>query len=195
MIHRDINPRLVQRLNNSLLSVNPFNSTDKEAQDSLDTIVGFDYMGAAEFEYGAVTECLDVMSNSDYLKLTSFALESPDVAIDKPCSIYVVRLSIIKDEYDSEWDEKCSVDDVNEAIIINYRKGYDRFIKDRGYTITKNDYGSFFKVLNHDKFFSNKTRENTVGWLDVENRFAWFTDKQVAQNFYIHLVPKPKYSE
>lgn len=76
-------PYLIQRLNAATKTVNPFSfgggiangTLSKEGFDILRTIFSFDYMGAAEFEWGAVPTALKALVESN---LTTVQIQPGD---------------------------------------------------------------------------------------------------------------------
>ena len=156
---------LVQRVSKPKDYVNPFNNTDKAAQTTLMNVISFDYMGAAEYEHGAVNECLSDMWEGE---LNFHKINIPGKYNDKYKMMYLVVLKGTAD----------SLDDILTAIteVLYKGKGDDE--------VSKADYGSYYRALTEtDKRFIPDTK----GWINLKHRFAWFIDKEMAHNFANHL--------
>lgn len=105
----------VQRLNKPYGKSNPFSfgggyingGLSDEAMDILNQIFSFDYMGSAEFEWGAVptalTSLVDLRNDG---KITNYILD------DK---VYVICPQAIKEEL-NEWLRECMKDEPNPRL-------------------------------------------------------------------------------
>ena len=153
-----LNNWLVARLSKPVGYVNPFGACSPEAQTELKDVVSFDYMGAAEYEYGAIPKCL---SNMWKMPLILETISTPDEA--KVELAHIVRIRTIES------------DKLIESIQDIYEKGKNDSIKE----VSKGDYGSYYKALHNDS--------EAIGWLNIKHYFAWFIDKEVAVDFLNHL--------
>ena len=125
------NDWLIQLLNSPKGYVNPFGVTDSNAQNHLKDVVDFVWMGAAEFEHGAVSECLADMWDNN-LMMSSHKFPEGDGK-----TYYII------------YQEKDNIDVINTNIINNYKKG-----QAGGQEVSKNDFGSFYNAMTGE----NKTK-------------------------------------
>lgn len=118
----------------------------------LKNIFEFDYMGAAEYEFGAIPQYFkEVVSNrKDYRSWETTINKTP---------IYVVGLIALKSEINDRL-----------AQIAKQKAGYIKCECDLDHAVGLNKY-------------SPKENCRTVGWLEMSNNFAFFTDKEVFDNF------------
>ena len=132
---------LVQRFSPPKGYVNPFGVTDAPSQTELSDVIDFDYMGEAEYEHGAITECLSAMWEG----IVSYR----DVICNYPNynKIYVVARQ--DDDNTRRGHHNYGFDEILEAIDDVYNKGEDH---EKNSTIqncsevSKGDYGSFYRV-------------------------------------------------
>ncbi len=135
--------------------------------DMLDPVFTIDYMGAAEYEFGTVPKILqDMLKDAKILEGFSFSMERKDVVSNRertwskkpaklppaptdPVTIYVLCRSTQKD----------GVTEVIRSIVAGRREVRDStHIED---------------TLDPIRDFHGRT----VGWLELNNGFFWFTDK------------------
>lgn len=176
---------LIQRLKRPYGRVNPFSfggglrngGLSDEAMDLLTGIFSFDYMGAAEFEFGAVPKALqkiaksadDYQAFSFFIPLNKVAKSWRDKSIEKPvgdATVYVI----------------CNKNDVKE-ITTRIKK---------------------FAAENYNGNLKESTRlqgalrpledwdTEVMGWLELDNGFFFFTDKEmwekVAELFGVEAI-------
>ena len=157
---------LVQRYSPGAGFINPFGDMNGQignevAQKLIADVVSPDYMGAAEYEWGAYSECLSKMYEHELV------VEEYD-GFDIP--IYIVASSI-------DFAKVCIHLIYNETELVNS-------YSDSTYNeISKSDYGSFKKTV------LGQSRQNTIGWLSLRGHYAWFTDKDIAKTFKQLLTP------
>ena len=169
---------LIQRLNvpfntgNALLDANTFafggglvnGGLSKDAMNLLRPIFSFDYMGAAEFEFGAVPEALNVIARAaDKGKLVAHSFEFDKSQIQKDWSkdakqptgtatIYVLCVKGDEEEIESritKWASERYNGDLKETTNLAQ-------VLDTGHK-------------HHDLF-------RTRGWLELSNGFMFFAD-------------------
>lgn len=157
---------LVQRLEKPLslgggLKDNPFSfgggykngGLTDDAMGLLRDIFSFDYMGAAEFEFGAVPEALNKIAKAaDKGKLSAFSFDLSGH------TIYALA--------PTEWEFE---------VEVRIRE----FAKDYGPSY----YRLKETTALHDKLFGEpqRWRERLSGWLELDNGFFFFTDEEMWQ--------------
>lgn len=140
----------------------------KHAMDLLRPIFGFDYMGAAEFEFGAVPKALKSMVTSVHtLGCVSFEIELGDLVMDvfdqrdfeKPVKGVTKKIYLIAKGEHLESAEK-----------------YIRSLADRKPPELKG--GTHFKeaLMDLKDPIKEGWRQNTQGWWDLNNCLMFFTN-------------------
>jgi hypothetical protein len=169
--------RLVQRLTKPRRGLggtdNPFSfggglkngGLSDDAMDLLRDVFSFEYMGAAEFEFGSVPDALSQIAKED---LTTFTITVPltevppnwqDKSNTKPVgegSIYVLcakRLADAATERINRWARNNHTDDTKERV---------------GLTSALRPY--------------HEWDADTCGWLELNNGFMFFTDEDMFQS-------------
>jgi hypothetical protein len=156
---KEISNWLVARLSKPVGHINPFGSYTPQTE--LNEIVKFDYMGAAEYEYGAIPKCLAKLWDSE---LVFESWNAPGEAV-----IEQVHIIYIKND---------DIIDIINSIQDIYESGKDKIVRE----VSKGDYGSYYKALN------NVSQDyGSIGWINIEHNFAWFIDKEIAVDFFNHL--------
>jgi hypothetical protein len=156
----------VQRFNKGVDYINPFGNVALEIDDKklvkvLTSIIEPDYMGAAEYEWGAFPKCL--------AKMWDTPLEIDNTKINDT-KVYVVYPT-----QDMFWeDDKISF----EAYIKDINAMYNMTDTRGGKVneIAKSDYGSFKQAI-------DGKNDKTIGWLSLSNHYAWFLNEDIAINF------------
>jgi len=158
--------RLVQRLNapsktTGGLGDNPFafggglrnGGLSETAMDLLRPVFSFDYMGAAEYEFGAVQQTLAAIKASAIAgNLVTFEVKG----LKKP----VWGLA-----------PKEIVAEASELVRELAKKQYDRQLKESSL---------FYDALNPDKI---TWPVPTLGWLELNNHFFWTVDQKMYDGF------------
>lgn len=123
-----------------------------KAMDLLRDIFLFDYMGAAEFEWGAVPKAIQflAMCSADG-QIVAFAI---DLGNDE--TVYCLSPSPYKD-------------DAEERI---------RMLRKDEYSIEKKEWCGLQRA-----FEEEETARSVVGWLELDNGFAFFKDKDMFLGF------------
>lgn len=123
----------------------------KEAMDMIKDVFEFDYMGAAEFEHGAVPEALQKISS------------------------YAENHTLIKDSFrpSRRYEKTCYY------ICCQY---HEKEIKDFIKSLLKSDKPR----LKENTCFQNSMENEEfcrkfVGWLELDNGFFFFTDKEMFE--------------
>jgi len=142
----------------------------KEAMEVLRKIFSFDYMGAAEFEWGAVPEALGIIVAPENLKKTvAFEVEIP----------WSVK----------EWNEKTNRRRTKKGKGIVYiicQKEWREEVIDRIQHYAKDDQGYYGKgeCRTHERVrlqdtLSGNEYGDCVGWLELDNGYMFFTDEEM----------------
>ncbi len=155
-------PYLIQRLEPPITFINPFSfgggfkngGLSPEAMSILKGILSFDYMGSAEFEYGALPKSLEQIAkhSKDYL---GFILT---------CET--------KERNTGEVYLLCNSSNYKEVATWIISKAF-------------NEYDPKLHTKEHVGLQDaiNKTpRRKACGWLDIDNHFFFFTDKEMYEN-------------
>lgn len=165
-----INSYLIQRLHKPhtfkiggiVIGDNPFSfggglkngGLSNDAMKILRTIFTFDYMGSAEFEWGAVPEALRFIAEQS-----------------EKSNIVTGELNIIN-EY---------------KVYYVSPKEYEEEVKTRIYKLMEDEYKNFHlkERCGLNKYFTsdNEWDKRNVGWLELDNGFAFFVDKEMFDNF------------
>lgn len=150
---------LIQRLEKPRGFINPFSfggglrngGMSAKAMDILKTIMSFDYMGSAEFEWGAVPAAFEFIAKQaaeNNIRVYSMKVNNIYIYCLFPIQyfeeVYTRIKQLIEDEHKFRLQEHCGLKDV---IYPNAR-----------YT------------------------SSTVGWIEIDNGFMFFTDFEMYQN-------------
>jgi hypothetical protein len=146
----------------------------KEAMDVLRNIFTFDYMGSAEFEFGALPKALASMAISrNELVATSFSIDMGDV------------------HFDPTWDgqnllppKSGTKKDVYLIAAGSHAQPAEKFIRSLvGKRASRLKEASFFREALLD--LKNPERDSWLhdvkGWLDIENCFFFFVDSEMFE--------------
>jgi len=148
---------LIQRLNTPHPGYdNPFSfggglkngGLSEDAMKLLRPIFSFDYMGSAEFEYGAIPECLKYIAKN----IMDYSMH--ELKVNK-LPVYIIGLC----------EQAKQIDDV--IILLSKNKVWCK------------ESTHFDAALGLNKYWK-KDNCHTFGWLELDNRFFFFTDKNMA---------------
>jgi len=158
---------LVQRYSPGTGFINLYGDMNQQignevAQKLISDLVSPDYMGAAEYEWGAYPECLAKMYEHELVVKEYDGFDIP---------IYIVAADI-------DFAKVCIHLIYNETKLINNSWSDNTYDE-----VSKADYGSFKKTV------LGKSRQNTIGWLSLKGHYAWFTDENIAKTFKQLLTP------
>ena len=168
---KNINLWLVQRCSMPKEFINPFGNNitelkDGAAQKALSKVISTDYMGAAEYEWGAFPERLakfwELGSENDLGYHSVFLPQT--FAFDR---LYVV----------CHWEK---ITEVQEALIELVKKSVKK--DDYWSEVSKGDHASFRRVL-----LQEDDGYDTKGWISMKHNIAWFVDEEMAKGFF-HLM-------
>ena len=165
---------LIQRLKKPLTkegSVNPFSfggglkngGFQDGAMDILKKIMDFDYMGAAEFEFGAVPKAFEVMLDNSKKYITK------EIEVDY--SFEAWGSGDVKTGTSTVW-VICKEEDLKEASerIRHYAKN----------TWAGPKYDTKELVMLNSALGSEE--EKVCGWVDIKNPYMFFSDKEMFNN-------------
>jgi hypothetical protein len=170
---------LVQRLEapfqHNLFSTNPFafgggyknGGLSENAMELLKDVWAFDYMGAAEFEFGDVPRALShiVSNNPQAIEITitlanvadpkgrRVGKKEPKLKVKGERSVYIIAGADIITEVEQRVREIAAWEHNVSGL--------------------KNDYMSFPRALHPQDEFDTRI----LGWLEIDNGFLFFTDK------------------
>lgn len=136
-------PHLIQRLNKPLDSLNPFafggglqnGGLSDKAMDKLKNIFSFDYMGSAEFEWGAVPAALDFIAEQKD-SLTSGIHLGVYYICPGPYEegVKAVITTLLEDERSLRLKVNCGLSERINNPQDNYRKDNDGWLElDNGF--------------------------------------------------------------
>ncbi len=168
---------LIQRLNRPHRSTilgrdNPFafggglrnGGLGNEAMDLLREVFSFDYMGAAEFEFGAVPKALNGIAK-DHKRLVAHEL--------------TIELSTLAED----WQDKTRYEGEATVFVI-CRKAHVAEVENRVRTWASEGYRSELKETTRLEDSLRPVRKEwnrTDGWLELDNGFFFFTDRTMFE--------------
>lgn len=135
-----------------------------EAMDLLRGIFSFDYMGAAEFEFGSLPKALqEVAKNSDQYLLTT--------------------LSIPLSKVPKGWRDKSTETPTGEAVFyVICRKGDVQEVHSRIKSWAFEPYEKTHQLKESTRLpqtLRHNGKWETAGWLELDNGFFFFLDKEM----------------
>ena len=146
---------------------NPYTSTlydfsNEDTIKAINDVFKIDYMGAFEYESGALPKSMARMYDIGILLFKPYITD--EFKIWMVCSMDASEMTI--------GEMKTREKRICQFIWDAYENG----IIDE---VAKNDNGSFYKVINGQWY-----NDNLCGWYDLQNDFAYFTDEKMARGFY-----------
>jgi hypothetical protein len=153
---------LVQRLEKPRGFVNPFSfgggykngGLSDKAMDILKSIMSFDYMGSAEFEWGAVPAAFQFLAE----QASKGNILTGDIATVNGKHVYYLSPK----EYCRE----------AAARILKFLETEDE------YKLNLKEHCGLREAV----FGNGKYKSDVVGWLEIDNGFMFFTDVEMYQN-------------
>lgn len=164
---------LVQRLRKPTRVANVFafggglrnGGLSDDAMSLLQGIFSFDYMGAAEFEFGRVPEALQSIASVKPKHLTAGSFQIPLAAVAP------------------SWQEKKGVTPDREATVYFLcRTDHASEVEARARSWAADGYAAHLKEPTHLNSTLRPCEEwdgETVGWLELDNGFFLFTDREM----------------
>lgn len=178
---------LVQRLCPPRGQDNPFSfggglhngGLSPDAMSLLRSIWSFDYMGAAEFEFGAVPQALRAIASTEHRKLRTrqITLRVPD-DVAKP------------------WDEKTPPDAHDRTIYLlgpeDFHDEAEHRIRGWAAGDSSRDFRTKEAVMLANVLRPGSYTPDVQGWLELDNGFLFFTDQQMfTKTCDLFAVPIP----
>lgn len=166
------NTWLVQRLEKPTKSINPFSfgggykngGLSDKAMDIIRGIFSFDYMGAAEFEFGAVPEALTkIADKADKGQLEAYTMTIPLRHVQKHWS----DKSPGNPEGEGTVYILCDINDVQEIMGRIRQWAAEDFTMKMPTNLPR--------ALRPQSEYDTRT----VGWLELDNGFFFFTDEEM----------------
>jgi len=134
-----------------------------DAMDLLRDVFSFDYMGAAEFEFGAVPKALSALANK--------ATEGSLVAFD-----FDILLSKVR----KPWDEEANppAPRAKATIYVICPAGWTVAVEERIKALAGNKPPRTKEAVNlHSVLRPGRYEYRVRGWLELDNGFMFFTDR------------------
>ncbi len=138
----------------------------KEGMNRLREIFSFDYMGSAEFEWGAVPAALQFLAEQRFAdKLVANLVDVSPNANEKNIVYYVCPVQYENDVVQriKELRKIDGLGNRNSSIILKEHCGLKEYFSETGK-------------------WSEYAKRN-IGWLELDNGFIFFTDKEVFDKF------------
>lgn len=127
-----------------------------EAMDIVSEVFSFDYMGAAEFEFGALPKCLDRI------------LQAHETLV---CGSFKARY------FYKGWGKEPSKEG-DARLYFLCQKGDEKEVRKRArHWATAGCYGEMKESPMMDSSLAKKISRGIKGWLDLENDFFVFSDE------------------
>lgn len=164
---------LVQRLNKPRGVTSPFafggglknGGLSDEAMNILNQLWSFDYMGAAEFEFGAVPKTLERIAK-DHKKLVAFSFD----------------LDVVNEVAEDKWKGDYGDIPVIATIYVMCHKDWREEVENRIRGWASERWGVDLKETTRLASTLRPSTEwdgETVGWLELDNGFMFFTDREM----------------
>jgi len=135
----------------------PNGGIPKEGMVLLKEIFSFDYMGSAEFEFGAVPKALSKIANN-FENLIGFTIHAPY-------------------EY-KHWDEVKCDKGIKQIHIICEKEQRDEVVKRIKNFAKKDCYGDTKEAVRLNENLA-KEDDDIRGWLEIDNGYFFFSDKEM----------------
>jgi len=172
----------------------------EEAWEVLQSVVDIHYMGAAEYEFGALPKCLSAMvEGREHLKLWDFTIKGKDVKPDwwRKSAVQGLRRDEIQKakkagekpkrmspKHRRELEVKAGVVPIEDrqifVIAAQPQEQVEKLIFDVG--------THQFRIKGEPSFDLDPNpkwapRKPAVGWLDLDNQICWFLQREVRDSF------------
>ena len=165
------NTWLIQRLIKPKGYKNPWGDVNTEVKDvDIDNVITPDYMGAAEYEWGIYSKCMETMQEYK-TKLSVISLYPESKRHSASIPVYIVSANGCED---SE-----VIEEIRHLYFSPSLKLHETGILPE---ISKNDYSTFYQECR--KVAICKFNDiHTHGWLNVKKYYAFFIDSDLAESF------------
>ncbi len=118
----------------------------------------FDYMGSAEFEWGAVPKALERIWNDNTKKAFEITVKTKE---GKTGTVYVICGEVITNDV-AEWIKRKAYDN------------YDKLCRTKEGVLLQDAINNFGK--------EDENLFGVCGWLELDNGFFFFTNKEMFEN-------------
>jgi hypothetical protein len=162
---------LMQRLKEPEDFVNPFGNVNVEIKDTdIDDVIDPDYMGAAEYEWGAYSKCIDEMYKWGVFNVMIYIYSNKDEPKLNRIPVNIVHCN------------GADIDNIIEQVRYLYLE-VSRIYHKTGsfFEISKNDRGSFYRAL------QDRNNPKYIGWLNIKEYYAIFPSGDHAEYFINHV--------
>ena len=140
---------------------------DKKAYELISKIWRYDYMGSAEFEWGAVPESL--------AKIWELRKAKKLIRFEMP---------VTANAYDFKTDKGLTV---TKTVYVVCNEDFKKEIQGYIEKLTLESAGLGFRTKENvcfgDSICGKEYRKDIVGWHDIDNHYLFFTDKEMFDNF------------
>lgn len=172
----------------------------EEAWEVLQSVVDIHYMGAAEYEFGALPRCLGAMvEDRERMKLWDFVIEGKKVKPDwwrKDAVQSLRRAEIAKakqagekpkrmsPKHRRELEAKAGVKPIEDRQIFVIAAQPEEQVKKLIFDVGTEQ----FRVKGSPGFDLDpnprwQERNPGIGWLDLDNQICWFLEREVRDSF------------
>ena len=162
---------LMQRLEKPTGYVNPYGDVNREVKErSITEVVSPDYMGAAEYEWGAYGKCIDTMYKWGVFKKTIHIYPKTDNTRFGHLPVNIVYCN------------GAEIDHIIEQVRYLYLE-VSRIYHETGAfpEISKNDRGSFYRDM------QDSENSKYIGWLNIKEHYAIFLNGDRTKHFMDHI--------
>jgi len=176
---------LIQRLDKPTGSLNPFSfggghvngGLSDEGAEALKSICSFDYMGSAEFEFGALPKALNsIASSAEKTELEAYAVE----VSGKPSFEFSDRRLSFEDKRKVADNHQ-----IKTTVYVVARKELKQHIEQLLVELSSDNFRGKERTAFCESVFgiSPETYGDCVGWLELDNGFFFTKDFEMFQNF------------
>lgn len=134
----------------------------KEAYEAVSKVCRFDYMGSAEFEFGAVPEA--------FKKIANYNEE-------------LIGFSVPIDYQYKSWHDKDLKEGTKLVYIICKASDKDEIIKRIKNMAVGNPDRTKERICLDEAMAEHEYAKEIVGWLELDNGYMFFIDKQMYEGF------------
>lgn len=137
-----------------------------QAMDKLSRIWRYDYMGSAEFEWGAVPKSLERMANKQKSLVTG------QVTVNAKATLWA--------------KSKSKIVETNGTVIYVCQASFESNVREWISKFANSTENTFFtkeSVNLAESLVGNEYHKDTVGWHDLNNDYVFFTDNKMYLGF------------
>lgn len=147
-----------------------------EAIEHLSKIWRYDYMGAAEFEFGGVPKSLEeILENINRYTKGNFVVSAQG---------YTKESFLNKDKGEKIENKKTVFYVCNKNYEKSVKEWIKKFAKNESWNSSgTNKYRTKEPVYLNSNILNREFQKENVGWHDITNHFLFFTDEEMFNNF------------